>query len=260
VSLPLDAARLAVGTLTVLPVPPPRGVDRRVAALAMTLAPAAVLPVAVAVGLVAWGGDAVLAPPLLTAVVAVAVLALGSRGLHLDGLADTADGLAVPGDQARRLTVMRTGDVGPVGAATLLIVLSAQAAAIAGSLDRYGGGDAALTIALAVVVSRGCLVLGCVRGVPAARADGLGSAVAGTVPPPVAVAVLGALAALGFLIHGGRALAGVVLGATAAGLVLWRARRSLGGVTGDVLGACVEVALAAYLVAQVVSLSELWEA
>jgi len=260
VSLPLDAARLAVGTLTVLPVAPPHGVGRRVAALAMTLAPAAVLPVAVVVGLVVWGGDAVLAPPLLSAILAVAVLAAGSRGLHLDGLADTADGLAVPGDQARRLEVMRTGDVGPVGAATLLIVLSVQAASIAGSLDRYGGRDAALTVVLAIVVSRGCLVLGCARGVPAARADGLGSAVAGTVPAPVVVAVLGALAALGFLVHGGRAFAGVVLGATAAGLVLWQARRRLGGVTGDVLGACVEVAFAAYLVAQVVSPSGLWEA
>ncbi|MGH3346800.1 MAG: adenosylcobinamide-GDP ribazoletransferase, partial [Nocardioides sp.] len=80
------------------------------------------------------------------------------------------------------------------------------------------------------------------------------------VPAPVAVAVLGALAALGFLVQGGRAFAGVVLGAAAAGLVLWQARRCLGGVTGDVLGACVEVAFAAYLVAQVVSPSGLWEA
>lgn len=258
-SLPLDATRLAVGTLTVLPVVPPRGIDRRVAALAMTVAPLAVLPVAVVVGGVVWVGDAVLAPPLLTAVLALAVLALGSRGLHLDGLADTADGLAVPGDRDRRLAVMRTGDIGPIGATTLLLVLSAQAAAIAGSLVRHGGADTAITVSLAVVASRGCLALGCARGVPAARVDGLGSAVAGTVPAPVAAAVLAVLAALGLVVQGGRGLAGVVLAVVAAALVLWQARRRLGGVTGDVLGACVEAAVAAYLVAQVVSPAGLWE-
>ncbi len=258
-SLPVDAARLAVGTLTVLPVAPPHVVDRRVAALAMALAPVAVLPLASAVGLVVWVGDAMVAPPLLTGVLAVTVLALGAGGLHLDGLADTADGLAVPGDRARRLDVMRTGDVGPVGAAALLLVLSAQVAAIGGTLDLHGGPEAAVTVALAVVVSRGCLALGCARGIPAARGDGLGSAVAATVPAPAVVTVLAVLGAVAFLVHGGRGLAGAALGTVAAGIVLWQARRRLGGVTGDVLGACVEAAVTAYLIAQVLSPTGLLE-
>jgi adenosylcobinamide-GDP ribazoletransferase len=252
VSVPVDASRLAVGTLTVLPVEPPSTVDRRVAALAMTLAPLAVLPLAGAVGLLVWAGDRLAAPPLLTGLLAVGLLALGSGGLHLDGLADTADGLTVPGDTTRRLAVMRTGDVGPVGAATLLLVLSVQAVAVAGSLERYGAAAAALTTGLAVVVSRGCLVLACARGVPAARGDGLGSAVAGSVPPVAVVLVLGALTVTALLLDGGRGVAGVVAAATVAGVVLIRAARRLGGVTGDVLGAVVELALAGYLVAQVV--------
>ena len=251
-SLPVDAIRLAVGTLTVLPVAPPRTVDRRVAGLAMALAPLAVLPLAAAVGLVVWGGDSLLAPPLLTGLLAVAVLALGSGGLHLDGLADTTDGLAVPGDADRRLAVMRSGDVGPVGAAALLLVLSVQAVAVAGVLDRHGAVPAAVTAGLAVVVSRGCLAVACARGVPPARADGLGSTVAGSLPAPVAVLVVGALAAVALLLDGGHGVAGVVVAVAVTGLVLLRAVRRLGGVTGDVLGAVVEVALAGHLVAQVV--------
>ncbi len=253
-SAPADAARLAVGTLTVLPVRPPQGVGRRVAGLAMVLAPAAVLPLAVAAGLVVWAGDAVLAPPLLTAVLAVGVLALGSGGLHLDGLADTADGLAVPGDDARRLEVMRTGDVGPVGAVALVLVLVTQAAAITGVLDRYAGPDAAVTVGLAVVASRGCLAAACARGVPAARGEGLGSTVAGSVPVAGAGLVVVVLAAAALSIDGGHGLGGVVAALAAAVVVVTQARRRLGGVTGDVLGAVVELALVAYLVAQVVVL------
>ncbi|QBR93976.1 adenosylcobinamide-GDP ribazoletransferase [Nocardioides euryhalodurans] len=251
-SLPVDATRLAVGTLTVLPVEPPSTVDRRVAALAMTLAPLAVLPLAVPVALLVWAGDRLDTPALLTGLLAVGLLALGSGGLHLDGLADTADGLTVPGDTTRRLAVMRTGDVGPVGAATLLLVMSVQAVALAGTLERYGAAAAALTAGLGVVVSRGCLVIACSRGVPAARGDGLGSAVAGSVPLPVVLLVLGALTTTALLLDGGRGVAGVTVAAVVAGGVLLRAVRRLGGVTGDVLGAVVELALAGYLVAQVV--------
>jgi adenosylcobinamide-GDP ribazoletransferase len=252
VSVPADAVRLALGTLTVLPVRPPRTVDRRVAGLAMALAPLAVLPLAAVAGLAVWAGANLGAPPLLTGLLAVGVLALGSGGLHLDGLADTADGMAVPGDAARRLAVMRTGDVGPAGAASLLLVLMVQAVAVAGLLDRYGAGAAAVTAGLAVVVSRGCLLPACARGVPAARGDGLGSAVAGAVPVPAAVGVVGGLAVGAFLLDGGHGVAGVAVSLSLTALVLLRAVRRLGGVTGDVLGAVVEVALAGYLVAQVV--------
>jgi len=250
VNLIADALRLAVGTLTVLPVRPPRSVERRTAALAMLLAPVAVLPLAAVAALVVWAGAAAV-PPLLTGVLAVGALALGSGGLHLDGLADSADGLGVPGDRERALAVMRTGDVGPLGAAALVLVMVAQASALAG-LVSVRGGEAALTVGLAVVVSRGVLALTCTRGVPAARADGLGSAVAGAVPATATVLLLLGLGSLGLAVSGVQGVAAVVAAAAVAVVVLVLARRRFGGVTGDVLGACVELALTAALVVLVV--------
>lgn len=98
-----DGLRLAVGTLTVVPDSPPRTVGPWVAAGAKTLAPLAAVPVAAAGATAAYAGDALALPPLLTATVAVAGLGLASGALHLDGLADAADGLAVPGGRERRL-------------------------------------------------------------------------------------------------------------------------------------------------------------
>jgi adenosylcobinamide-GDP ribazoletransferase len=226
----------------------------------MALAPLAALPLAVACALAVWVGDAVTAPPLLIAVAVVAVLALGSGGLHLDGLADTADGLAVPGDRDRRLQVMRSGDVGPVGAATLLLVVLAQVSSLAEVVARGDVAEAVTTTVLAVVVSRTAATVACARGVPSARPDGLGSAVAGSVPRLAALLVgvllLGAvgLVAAATDADAAHAVAGIVVSAALVGALLLRARRRLGGVTGDVLGACIEVALAGYLVAQVVTL------
>jgi adenosylcobinamide-GDP ribazoletransferase len=75
--------------------------------------------------------------------------------------------------------------------------------------------------------------------------------VSGTVPPVVAVVVGVLVAAAAGGLHGLRGLAGVLAAALAVGAVLLQARRTIGGVTGDVLGACVEVALTAYLLAEV---------
>lgn len=251
-SLPGDALRLSLGTLTLLPVPPPRRVDRRTAAAAMGLAPFAALPVAALGAAVAWALAAADAPPMLTAALALAALALGSGALHLDGLADTADGLAVPGDRARSLEVMRRGDVGPAGAAALVLVLLVQVSALAGLAARELALSTAITFCLAVVASRAVLALACARGVPAARPEGLGRGVAGSVHPMISALVVVLVAAVAGSLDGWRGAGGVLAAVAAVGLLLLVAGRRLGGVTGDVMGACVEVALAAYLVTQVV--------
>lgn len=246
----MDAWRLAVGTLTAWPVRPPRAVDRTVAGRAMVLAPAAVLPLAAAAVLVALLGDALGVAPLVVGLLVVAVLSLGTRAFHLDGLADTADGLTASYDRERTLAVMRSGDVGPAGAAALVLVLGLQAA---GAASLASAGDA-LVVGAAVLLSRAGLAVACARPVPAGDGSRLGATVAGTVPTPVAVVTWLGWAALltGTCVlvdlAWWRGAVGAALSLAALVLLLRRARRRVGGVTGDVLGAGVELGLAVVLV------------
>jgi adenosylcobinamide-GDP ribazoletransferase len=240
------ALRLAVGTLTVLPSGAVPRIDAATARGAMLLAPVAVVPLALAAGLAGWIGAALALPGPVVGLLVVAVLALGTRALHLDGLADTVDGLGTGWDRERALEVMRRGDVGPMGVVALVLVLGLQAFAAGTTVTGWPG---AAGLAVLVCCSRAALVVACRTGVPAARPSGLGAAVAGTVPVPAAAAVwvvLGALLATTWSVLGGSAVAGVVtalVGLAGAVLLVAWCRRRLGGVTGDVLGAAVEVTL-----------------
>ncbi|HEU0100737.1 MAG TPA: adenosylcobinamide-GDP ribazoletransferase [Mycobacteriales bacterium] len=238
-----DGLRLALTTLTVLPVRGPRALDRRTAGQAMALAPLVGLLVGGAAAAVLAGLRAVTEGDLLPAVAAVAVLAGLTRGLHLDGLADTADGLAsyLPADRARE--VMKAPDVGALGMVTVVLSLALQAAALAGA-----GSRGAAAVLLAAGAGRVAVCAACTPAFPAAAPGGLGALVAGTVRPVVPllwvlVAVAGALA-----LDGPRGAAAVLAGLAVAALLLRHCVRRLGGVTGDVLGALVEVATTATLI------------
>ena len=248
--------RLAVGLLTIIPVQPPETIGRREARAAMLLAPLAVLPVAVLAGLIGWGLVAVGLPGILAGLVAVALLAFGTRAMHLDGLADTTDGLGSGKEADRALEIMRRGDVGPMGTVALILALAMQAVAAAALLERpYGW----LQLVVLGCFSRAALLLGCVRGVPAARPDGLGALVAGTVGVPAAVSgwLVGLAAATGAAVLAAQApwqpADGAVLAALACVWLVQRCVRRLGGVTGDVLGALVEVCATVLLVAATAS-------
>jgi adenosylcobinamide-GDP ribazoletransferase len=243
----VDAAKMAVGTLTTVRVPAPGVIDRRVAGGAMVLAPLAVVPLAAVAGLIVFAGEAIGLPALANAALALGTVALGSRGLHLDGLADTADGLGASYDRTRALDVMRRGDSGPTGVATLVFVLLVQVGALAGAISAGHGIAAA---AIAVIAGRGVLSLCCARGVPSARPEGLGATVAGSVPVVAAAVVFAVVAGLAALpVPWWRGLIAVALAYLAASALLARCVQRLGGITGDVLGGCVEVAVTAALLA-----------
>ncbi|WP_307862046.1 adenosylcobinamide-GDP ribazoletransferase [Nocardioides sp. SYSU D00065] len=246
-----DAWLLATGTLTAVRVPPPSRVDRSVAGLAMVLAPVAVVPLGAAAAVVALVARWVDLPAPAAAYAVLLVLALGTRAFHWDGLADTADGLTASYSPARSLEVMRTGPVGPAGVVALVLVAGLQATALT-SLLRHEHGW--WVVALLVCASRACLAVACLRGVPAARAEGLGVVHVGAVPALGAVvSLLVAAAAVAAAGHGLGSpwplLAGLLLMVAAVLALALRCVRRLGGITGDVLGAAVEVSLAVLLLA-----------
>lgn len=238
-----DSVRLAVGTLTVLPSGAVR-VDRQVARNAMVIAPLAVSPLAVLAAGAGWAGHRVGWPGLLCGLLVVGVLALGTRALHLDGLADTIDGLACGGERQKALAVMRRGDVGPMGVTALILILSGQAVAVGELLTSWAG---PVRLAVLICCSRAVLVLVCVRGVPAARTDGLGAAVAGSVPRRAAavtwMVVAGVLMVLSWWAGGAwwQGLVSALAVLLGAAILLRSCVRRFGGVTGDVMGAAVEI-------------------
>jgi adenosylcobinamide-GDP ribazoletransferase len=245
-----DTLRLAFGTLTILPVRPPGVVDRRTAARAMVMAPV----VGLLLGLVVVAGLWLLpstVPPLLAAVLVVAILALLTRGIHLDGLADTADGLGARAPAEQALALMRQGDIGPFGVVTIVLTLLLQTAATAELVTSRSGIG---LMVCALVLSRLVLPLLCFERVPGARADGLGSSVAGSVgiaAAAVALALTAAAVIAVALVAGPdllqlAALLCVPLAVT--GLFAGHCVRRLGGITGDVLGACAEVTLTTALI------------
>ena len=192
--------------------------------------------VGAAVGAVRWGGGHWWAPAVAGLLAVVADAALTGM-LHLDGLADSADGLLAPMPRARRLEVMRQPDVGAFGVVVLVVVLGLRALALGGL---PGDGDAVLVVAALWAVSRtGMAVVPSL--VPYARRDGgLAGAFGAQRGPAVGALVVAAVlvaTALAVVDGPGRlalAVLGVVVGAAA--VVLLGARR-LGGFTGDVLGA-----------------------
>ena len=245
----MRALRLTFGLLTVIPVGAIGDVDRHLARKAILLAPLVGLVLGALAALVVAVVHALVPSTLgalLAAVLAVALLAYLTRALHLDGLADTADALGSgkPADAA--LEIARRGDVGPFGVATLVLVLLMQVTALAIATEAGWGG---MTVVIAVVTGRAAVVVACTRGIPAARPEGLGALVAGTIPRVasaawVIVIVIGAFGVGTWLTPDAAwtwPLA-VAVGLAVAALLVRRAARRLGGVTGDVMGATVETA------------------
>ncbi len=83
------------------------------------------------------------------------MLALLTRGLHLDGLADTADGLGTGRDPARALAAMKDPHVGAFGVVTLVLALLVQAAALSGQLGYGHRHRIVLMLVLAAAIGRG---------------------------------------------------------------------------------------------------------
>lgn len=243
----------AVSMFTIIPVRGPEVIGQDLARhLILWLPAVGCLVAAPAAGIVLGvdaGGAGVLRR-LLGGTLAIAALGVLTGGLHLDGLADTADGLGSRKPARQALDLMRRPDTGPMGVAALVFSLLVQATALA---TLAPGWLAAAALIAAVLTSRVAVLLA--SGAPAARHEGFGALIAGTTSRGtrwLAAALLLAAAGAAGAAGGGtmlavRALAAVACGLLAGAGVRWLACRRLGGMTGDVNGALIEVSTAVVL-------------
>lgn len=272
----LSAVRLAVAWMTVLPMGLRDTPDRGTAGRAMTALPLVGLLCGLVATGAAHGALALGSGPLLAGVAGIAAVLALTRGMHVDALADTADGLGSYAGPERAREIMRSGSIGPMGAAVLVMVLLSEVAAL-GALVAAGAWVAPVA---ALVLSRCLPAVQLRRGIPASSTTGFGALLAGS-QSRAAVLVLGVLAALAgaALAVGGPAAGDAAVGsavsgwwamsgwwmpavgaafglaayAAAAGFARHAVRR-FGGIGGDVLGATIEAGAAAALVAAVLLL------
>jgi adenosylcobinamide-GDP ribazoletransferase len=201
------------------------------------------------IGLFQLGAFLLLGPRLPSPVTAVLVVALSAwvtRGLHLDGLADFTDGLGGGRDRAGALAIMRDPSVGAFGVTALVLVLAAKVAAV----DALASPE---SLVLAPALARFTIVPLCLFLPDAREGGGLASSLTAHVGPlDLAVATILSLALVLFLAPRRAAVAfvAVLLVSFVVGAL---ARKRLGGVTGDVLGANVELSEAMVLTVSVLS-------
>jgi len=235
----LDDVLIAFRYLTVLPVPRRRAPGDLGRAAGWF--PVVGLVVGAAVALASLAADR-LVPPGVGAMLLVALWAGLTGGLHLDGLADTCDGLGGGWSRERALAIMRDARSGPFGVTAIVLVIGLKAATVATLPE----GLAWRALLLAPVLGRAgpLLLVGLCRP---ARSDGAGHALAAGVrwPSLVSGGLVAAAAAVAML----GAWGALLLAVTALLAWGWAAylRSRLGGFTGDTLGALVEVTEAGIL-------------
>lgn len=177
------------------------------------------------------------APTLLHAALLLAAWVMLSGGLHLDGLADSADAwLGGFGDRERTLLIMKDPRSGPIAVVTLVVVLLLKFSAVLALIEAHTG----IGLLLAPVIGRAAM-LALFLNTPYVRAGGLGQALADHLPRKAGVQVLAAVAVVCVLIGGGAAAWVLVI---ATGGFFWLRRmmmQRLGGSTGDTAGAMLEL-------------------
>jgi adenosylcobinamide-GDP ribazoletransferase len=190
--------------------------------------------------------------PVLAAFAALAVAAIVTGGLHLDGLADTADALMAP-DPARAEAARRDPRVGSGGVIGLVLVIGAEVAAIAGVVEARSSVFGAAAVVVAMVVGRSVpiVTVGLERRAATTSGGGFGAWFAGQVRPADVALAIGlaalAVAVVGVVVASPLPAVWALGGLLVGGVVSSAIRAARGGWDGDALGAVIELTVLATL-------------
>jgi adenosylcobinamide-GDP ribazoletransferase len=227
---------LALSFLTIVPVPRHRMADARELAASMAWFPLVGLLLGALLTGAALGLQGCLPLPA-TAAILVALLTAATRALHLDGLADTLDGLGGGHTREDSLRIMKDHAVGAFGAVGLVLVLLLKYGLILGLLEM----GAVKNLLIFPAAGRMAMVLLAYLSPYARLEGGLGEAMA-TLTTGKVLCLAGGSAALivAVVAHWQGLLSLAMVCALTWALALYFKQR-LGGVTGDVFGAVNEV-------------------
>lgn len=180
------------------------------------------------------------ASSLLSGFLLVLVFLVATGGLHLDGLADTADAFFSYQDRDKRLQIMGDPRIGAFGTMALILAIAGKIILIAESFS-----DMPLLWLVAVPMLSRAGLLALFSWTESAKPDGLAAFFQGKADRRLtgAFAVIYLLAAgILLLFTGGWLMSGAVMAASLIALYLYRrfCLRNFGGATGDLFGACVE--------------------
>jgi adenosylcobinamide-GDP ribazoletransferase len=190
--------------------------------------------------------------PPVAAVLALAILALASGGLHEDGLADCVDGFSGERNKERILAIMRDSRIGAHGALALMVNFIVQWAALTSIFALYGSLAAAAALAVSAILSR-VLALSPLALLSPAREDGRGASFG---KPSLLALVIGLIicvdlvlvaAALTNVTLKGAAI-GLLLATASSRLIIATAEKRIGGHTGDICGAVQQISMMLLLV------------
>ncbi len=189
-------------------------------------------------------------PTLISAVLLLTVWVLLSGGLHLDGLADSADAWAGGlGNRERTLAIMKDPNCGPAGVVSLVLVLLIKFSALHVAIESGNW----VVLLLAPLLGRTALPL-LFLTTPYVREQGLGTALANHLPRPHLVAVITVVLVSLILLPGSNALWLVVVMLSVFTLLRTLMMARLGGTTGDLAGALLEITEASILLTSAVLL------
>jgi len=239
----LNQLRLAASFLTILPIASKTPASPEDQAAAFGWFPLVGFLIGAAASLEDWAASFVCGPAL-RAMLIVMTIAIVTGGVHLDGLADTADALGAGRDRVRALAIMRDSRIGSFGAIALVFVISLKVIALAGAAGprRYAA------IYAAPGIGRWAMT-GIAYGLNYLRENGAGTPLlkrgaARNLRVATIIAVIAMIPLIG--LRAPRACIAAVI-VTIALRAFYR--RWLGGITGDLIGAAGELAETAVLIA-----------